>query len=89
MINNFFKSALPVWIEGRNKEWNVHAKLTYTAKNLSGAKITLTGAAFYQIFVGNKLIHFGPARKGLGQTGVDVVPLPDVKVEIRFANFSF
>ena len=78
MMNNFFKSALPVWIEGRDKEWNVHARLTYAAKDLYGAKMTLTGASFYQIFVGNKLIHFGPARKGIGQTAVDVVPLPDV-----------
>ena len=77
-MNNFFKSALPVWIEGRNKEWNVHARLTYAAKDIYGAKMTLTGASFYQIFVGNKLIHFGPARKGIGQTAVDVVPLPDV-----------
>ena len=76
-MNNFFKSALPVWIGGRDKEWNVHARLTYAAKDLCGAKMTLTGAAFYQIFVGDKLIHFGPARKGEGQIGVDVVPLPN------------
>ena len=78
MSNFFFKSALPVWIEGRDKEWNVTAKLTYAAQKLSGAVMTLTGSAFYQIFVGDKLIHFGPAKKGAGYTGVDIVPLPDV-----------
>ena len=82
MKNNFFKSALPVWIEGRNKECNVSAKLTYAAKDLKDAKMTLTGAAFYQIFVGDKLIHYGPARKGFGQIGVDIVPLPDIDGEI-------
>ena len=78
MINQFFKSALPIWIEGREKEWNVSVKLTYGAKALSGASMTITGAAFYQIYAGDKLIHFGPAKKGLGYTGVDVVPLPDM-----------
>ena len=78
MINQFFKSALPIWIEGREKEWNVSVKLTYGAKTLSGASMTITGAAFYQIYAGDKLIHFGPAKKGLGYTGVDVVPLPDM-----------
>ena len=79
MSDNFFKSALPIWIEGKEREWNVSAKLNYYANNLKGAKMTVTGAAFYQIFVGNKLIHFGPARKGFSQIGVDVVPLPDVE----------
>ena len=73
----FFKSALPVWIEGRDKEWNVTAKLTYAARALSGAVMTLTGASFYQVYAGDRLIHFGPAKKGAGYTGVDVIPLPD------------
>ena len=79
---NYFKSALPIWIEGRDKEWNVSVKLTYHAKALSSASMIMTGAAFYQVFVGDRLIHFGPAKKGLGYTGVDVVPLPDVTDEI-------
>lgn len=78
MSNNFFKSALPIWIEGRDKEWNVTARLTYAAKALKGAKMTLTGAAFYQVYIGDTLIHFGPAKKGAGYIGVDVIPLPDV-----------
>ena len=78
MSNNFFKSALPIWIEGRDKESNVSVKLTYEAKDLCGAVMTLTGASFYQIYVGDTLIHFGPARKGAGYTGVDSVPLPDI-----------
>ena len=82
MMNNFFKSALPIWIPGREREWNVSAKLTYAAKDLQNAKITITGAAFYQIFVGNELIHFGPARKGEGYVGVDSLPLPEIEDDI-------
>jgi len=82
MANEFFKSALPVWIEGRDKEWNVSARLTYSAKELYGAKMTLTGATFYQVYIGNRLIHFGPAKKGLGYTGVDVLPLPDTSDDV-------
>lgn len=82
MFNTFFKSALPIWIEGRDKEWNVSARLTFNAKELHGATMTLTGAAFYQVFIGDRLIHFGPARKGAGCTGVDRLPLPDVDGEV-------
>ena len=78
-MNNFFKSALPIWIKDRSCEWNVHARLTYTAKDLYGGSLTVTGAAFYQVFANGKLLHFGPAKKGAGYVGVDVIPLPDIK----------
>ena len=79
MKNDFFKSALPIWIKGRSREWNVHARLAYTAKDLRGASLTVTGATFYQVFADGKLIHFGPAKKGEGYVGVDVLPLPEIK----------
>ena len=88
MANNFFKKALPVWIEGREKELNVSAKLIYRAENLKNAVLTLTGASFYQVYVGAKLIHFGPAKKGLGYTGVDVVPLPEIEKDNIFIIVS-
>lgn len=90
MINEFFKSALPIWIEGRDKEWNVSAELTYSAKNLKDATLTIAGASFYQVYLDEKLIHFGPAKKALGYAGVDVVPVPDTldgKISIRISGY--
>ena len=45
MENRFFKSALPVWIEGRDKEWNVSAGISYSARDLRSTTLTLTGAS--------------------------------------------
>ncbi len=90
MSNQFFKSALPVWIEGREKEWNVSAEVTYSARNLKNATLTIAGASFYQVYLGERLLHFGPARKALGYAGVDVVPIPDVdegRISIRVAGY--
>ena len=90
MNNNFFKSALPVWIDGRDKEWNVTVELRYTAKDLKNATLTLTGASFYQVYLDEKLLHFGPAKKAIGYAGVDEFPLPEISegtLYIRVAGY--
>ena len=69
MENRFFKSALPVWIEGRDKEWNVCAEISYSARDLRSATLTLTGASFYQVYIGDRLIHFGTAKKAFDYQG--------------------
>ena len=89
-MNNFFKSALPIWIPGREREWNVNVELTFDAKDLKNAVLTLTGASFYQVYLGEKLLHFGPAKKALGYAGVDTLPLPDCAegtIYIRVAGY--
>lgn len=88
--NQFFKAALPVWIKDRDKEWNVTAEIFYAAKDLKGATLTLAGATFYQVYLDEKLLHFGPAKKALGYAGVDVIPLPDIEegvLSIRIAGY--
>ena len=76
--SKYFVAALPIWIEGREREMNLSAKLTFKGR-LNGATMTMTGAAFYQVYANGELIHFGPAKKGLGYTGVDKLPLPDME----------
>ncbi len=88
--NQFFKAALPIWIEGQEREWNISAKLCYEAKNLKNATLRLTGATFYQVTAGDKLLHFGPAKKAFGYTGVDELPLPSIEagvIEIKIAGY--
>ena len=90
MENNFFKSALPIWVENRDKEMNVSVELTYSAKDLKNATLTLAGATFYQVYLDEKLLHFGPAKKAIGYAGVDVFPLPNVDegtIYIRVAGY--
>ena len=88
--DNFFKKALPIWIDGRDREWNVTVELSYSAKDLKGATLTLAGATFYQVYLDEKLLHFGPAKKAIGYAGVDTLPLPDVDegtLYIRVAGY--
>ena len=90
MKTNFFKSALPIWIDGRDKEWNVTAELRFEAKNLKNATLTLTGASYYQVYLDQTLLLFGPAKKAIGYAGVDEFPLPDVDegtIYIRVAGY--
>ena len=54
MSNNFFKSARPIWVEGRDREWNVTVQLTYNAKDLKNATLTMAGASFYQVYLDKK-----------------------------------
>ena len=87
---NFFKKALPIWIDGRDKEWNVTAELRFEAKEMKNATLTLAGATFYQVYLGQRLLHFGPAKKAIGYAGVDVIPLPDIDegtIYIRVAGY--
>lgn len=69
MKNKFFKAALPIWIEDRDKEWNVSAEISYSARDLRSATLTLTGASFYQVYIGDRLTHFGPAKKAFDYQG--------------------
>ena len=88
--NKFFKSALPIWVDCRDREMNVTVELRYVAKDLKNATLTLAGATFYQVYLGEKLLHFGPAKKAIGYAGVDVLPLPDVDegtIYVRVAGY--
>ena len=86
--NKFFDKALPIWIEGRDREWNVTVEISYTAKDLKNATLTMAGATFYQVYLGEKLLHFGPAKKAIGYAGVDTLPLPDVDEGIFYIRVA-
>lgn len=73
---NFFSMAQPVWLKDRENEINCCMGLLLQGVNLSEAILNITGATFYQVYLNNKLIHYGPARKAKGIFAVDTVVLP-------------
>ncbi len=73
MKNFNFKSAVPVWITGEEKEMNV--SLCLSAKAGRRARLDITGHALYQVFVNGKLSAEGPARAGHGFYRVDELDL--------------
>lgn len=84
-----FSKAIPVWITGKEKEMNICMNTVFICKNLENPVLKITGSSFYQVFADNKLIHFGPAKKGRGFTSVDTVNLPEnVEILIRTVGYN-
>lgn len=89
---NFFRQALPVWLNGEEKEMNICCEFVFKADYIEKPALNITGATFYQIFTDGELIHFGPARKALGYTAVDEIkfekPLKDTEIVIRAIGYN-
>ncbi|MGN0179959.1 MAG: hypothetical protein ACI4DY_11100 [Monoglobaceae bacterium] len=76
-MKQFFKRAVPVWADGKENEMNCCIELQ-TAVSGGNNILRIAGATFYQVFLCNELLHFGPARKAEGYAGVDELSLPEV-----------
>lgn len=76
-MKDFFRKALPVWLDGLETERNITAGL-YTTINSSDGQATLTvaTAGFYRVFVNGRFVTYGPARCAHGYYRVDEVVLP-------------
>lgn len=72
----FFKKAIPVWARGKETEVNSCIELACNGEEVSEGILRITGATFYQVYAGSKLIHYGPARKADGYSAVDTIKLP-------------
>ena len=84
-----FNKAKAIWISGKEKEMNLCMDTEFVCKGLENPVLKLTGSSFYQVFADNKLIHFGPARKGRGVTSVDTISLSsNCKVLIRTVGYN-
>ncbi|MFA7368013.1 MAG: hypothetical protein WC334_00065, partial [Kiritimatiellales bacterium] len=75
----WFEKADPVWLQGLEKEKNIHAGfravLPMTGKN--SAVLRLAGATIYRVFLNGEFIHHGPARGPHGFYRVDELDLSD------------
>lgn len=64
-----FLKAQPIWIKGKEREQNVFAVFSTNIFLKPGAKLHITGATFYRVFVNGKFVGFGPARTAHGHNG--------------------
>ena len=72
-----FRSALPVWEQGKENEMNY--SLIFRAKVTKGEKeLHITSRSKYQIFVNGSFFAEGPARAGHGFFRVSEYPLSEV-----------
>ena len=70
-----FKKALPVFASGKESELNYHLIAVAKADSLKGAKMYITAASFYRLWVNGEFAFFGPARTAKGFARVDIVDL--------------
>ena len=75
MVQYTFKSALPVWEAGKDKEMNYHLAFRTVVDKSESAKIALTASSMYQMFIDGKLVSEGPARAGHGYYRVDEIDI--------------
>lgn len=70
-----FDKAIPVWIQGREREMNLWLSLRAVAGEGGPARLRVTGHAAYSVRVDGELIAFGPAKCGEGYYRVDDIDL--------------
>jgi alpha-L-rhamnosidase len=70
-----FRSAKPVWLEGREREMNVTVgfRATFTKPASGPVTLRLTGSSLYRIFVNGAFAGHGPARAAHGFYRVDEI----------------
>jgi len=77
-----FRSAKPVWPEGREREMNLTVGFHATFRHPESGTVTLrlTGQALYRVFVNGEFVGHGPARAAHGFYRVDEL---DVTARLR------
>lgn len=71
-----FKNADRIWLKGLTKEINIQARFNAEFVIPENARLYITGATFYKVYLDGALIHHGPAPTATGFARVDVVDLP-------------
>lgn len=72
-----FDCAQPIWPQGRELEKNltVGFRATFTAPQTGGARLRVTGATLYRIWLNGQFVGHGPARGPHGFYRVDEIDL--------------
>ncbi len=67
------KKALPVWVEGREKEMNLTLgfRATFQVAENQNIKLRITGSTIYRVYLNGKFLGYGPARASHGYYRVD------------------
>src|SRR4030042_3836181 len=68
-----FKSARPVWIEGKEREMNLFAgfRTVFHSTQNAPCKLRITASSVYRVFLNGEFSGYGPARGPHGFSRVD------------------
>ena len=80
---SYFKEAVPVWEEGREKEMNLTLgfRASFKAKDKQEALVKIAASTLYRVYVNGEFVGSGPARAAHGHYRVDVYQLDELLVE--------
>ena len=67
--------ALPIWAKGCEDEINCRLQFRLTDIRGKAPVLHIATSGTYQLFVGTKFVHYGPARAGRGHFRVDTIDL--------------
>lgn len=76
-----FCRAMPVWLEGCEKELNSFCVFGARFKKAENAELAITACNMYQVFLNGEFIGCGPARAAHGYFRIDKFPLNKLKEE--------
>lgn len=79
MKKQFFRKANPIFAAGKTLEKNTQITLMCEVAAIKNAVLHIAARSFYQVYVNDRFLAFGPARTAKGYARVD---------EISLANFS-
>lgn len=94
MQKTSFISALPIWALGKEKEWNVHLVLSATIEKEGADLLRIATHGFYQLFINNQFVAYGPARAGRDYFRVDEISITEQldkeqnKIEILLVSYG-
>lgn len=88
-----FLKAKAIYPEGKALEMNTFAAFSATLPNKDGARLYVTAATFYRLFVNGKFVSHGPARCAGGYARVDeieldMLSLPENEILILVAGYA-
>jgi len=74
-----FSEAKPVWVQGLEKEKNIHAgfRTVFPILGKESVTLSLAGSTIYRVFLNGEFIQHGPARGPHGFYRVDELDLSD------------
>ncbi len=88
-----FLKAKAIYPKGKSLEMNTFAAFSATLPKTVGAKLYVTAATFYRLFVNGKFVSHGPARCAGGYARVDEIELgelslPENEILILVAGYA-
>ena len=70
-----FKTAIPVFAKGREREMNCTVALRASVPSLKNCELKIAAFSFFKLTVNGEFVFFGPARAPVGHARVETVAL--------------